>query len=161
ALAIIEKAHRRRTRRLPANDPELARSHFNLAGVRIRLAQEEPDRAGLHLDLAQGVYEAVQNRRQAIYGRPQHPHIAACVIGRAYVGSYRSLLLAGSEAQRSDWLRDATLRTTEALNMRQAQEGSVDGDEVAKCVRFLAKVALARDAMVSASAPPATFAKGF
>jgi hypothetical protein len=151
ALEVIERADRLRRRRLQATEPdnpELLRSRFNRAGIRIELAKSEPDEAAAHLTTALGVYREVGKGRRRIYGRDQHPHIAACVIGEGYVGYYRALLLPATKRERTEWLREATERTIEALGMRQAQEGAIDGDEVAKVVRFLTKVALARDALI-------------
>ena len=74
-------------------DPELARSEFNLAGVRIDLAKLEHDRARDHLAAADAVYSSVAARRERIYGRSVHPHVAACVVGRGYVAYYRAMLL--------------------------------------------------------------------
>ena len=60
---------------------------------------------------------------------------------------YRAVLVEATRLQRTAWLREATDRTMEALQIRQAQEGATDQDEVMKCVRFLAKVCLAREAL--------------
>lgn len=147
ALAIIEQADERR------NDPasnvdaaELARSRFNLAGIRIRLARAEPTRAQEHLDRAREIYEDVRLRREEIYQREVHPHIAACVIGVGYVEYFRALLVPADERQRTLWLRAATERALAALTQRSALEGSVDLDEVSKVSAFLVKVMLARAA---------------
>lgn len=69
------------------------------------------------------------------------------MIGRAYVAYFQALLVAPTRAQQTTLLRRATDYTTAALETRQAQEGSLDEDESRKCVRFLAKVALAREAL--------------
>ena len=153
ARAVIEEADERRRARLRDSDPdnpELARSHFNLAGIRVRLARAEPQRASEHLQAAWHVYEAVEKKRREIYGRDHHPHVAACIIGLAYVAYFRALLVPATQAQRTRWLREATDRALEALRMREALEGSLDGVEAIKCTRFLAKVALARDAIGAA-----------
>ncbi len=147
ALAMIEDADERRNR--PGSDvqpAELARSRFNLGGIRIRLAQSEPSRTERHLDRAWEIYEEVRDRRRRIYHRDIHPHVAACIIGLAYVDYYRALLLPASHRQRSQWLRGATVHATEALAQRSALEGSIDLDEVGKVSAFLMKVALARAA---------------
>lgn len=153
ALGILDDAYDRLETHLLASsdpehvrlDPELARRSFNLAGIQIRLAREEPGKAEAYLDGAWEVYTDVGARRRDIYGRDIHPHIAACVIGRGYVSYFRALLLPATRAQRTRWLRDATKATLSALEMRETQEGSLDQDEVMKCVRFLVKVAVARD----------------
>ncbi|HEX4345448.1 MAG TPA: ATP-binding protein [Solirubrobacteraceae bacterium] len=154
ALEVIERADALRRARLAAVDPdnpELLRSWFNRAGVRIELAQAEPDRAEEHLDRAHDVYRDVELARRRIYARDEHPHIAACVIGRAYVAYFRALLVAIDRRARTTYLREATDRTIQALQTRQGEEGGTDGDEVAKVVRFLVKVALARDALVTSA----------
>lgn len=145
ALAMLEDAHDRRSKRLGSDDPELARSLFNLAGVRIDLAKIESDNAAALLDAAEAVYEEVAKKRHRIYGRDVHPHIAACLIGFGYVNYFRALLI--STAKREDqarWLRAATESTIAAIRQREAQEGALDLDETVKCAKFLAKVALAR-----------------
>jgi hypothetical protein len=144
ALGVIEEAHGKRVIRLDPMDPELARSEFNLAGIRIELAKLERGRAREHLDIADRVYASVAELRERIYGRSVHPHIAACVVGRGYVGYYRALLLPATAQVRTNWLRDASAYAGEALGQREALEGSRDGDETRKVLRFLAKVALAR-----------------
>lgn len=144
ALDVIEEAHRRREVRLDPMDPELARSEFNLAGIRINLAQREPERTREHLDEADRVYKSVAKRREEIYERRVHPHIAACIIGQGYVDYYRALLLTASPVTRAGWLREATAHANDALLQRQALEGSLDRDESKKTLRFLAKVTLAR-----------------
>lgn len=72
-----------------------------------------------------------------------------CVIGQGYVAYFRALLVAKDRRDRTRYLREATDRTIQALQTRQAEEGGIDGDEVAKVVRFLGKVALARDAVTA------------
>ncbi len=147
ALAVIEDAHRRREGTLAPTDPELARSEFNLAGIRINLAKFEPERTREHLDKAATVYEAVlARRRDRIYRRPVHAHIAACIIGLAYVDYFRALLIPASREQRAAWLRSSTQHAHDALLQRQELDGTVDGDESTKATRFLAKVALLRHA---------------
>ncbi|HTA98164.1 MAG TPA: ATP-binding protein [Solirubrobacteraceae bacterium] len=153
ALGVLKDAHARLKAHFAESgdpelgrlDPELARRYFNLAGIRIRLARELPAEAKEHLDAAWDVYTAVGEARRAIYHRDVHPHIAACVIGCAYVDYFRALLLPATRVERTRWLRQATSATLAALEMREAQEGSLDLDEVTKCVRFLVKVAVARD----------------
>jgi len=145
ALAGLEQAHARRSKRLAPDDPELARSLFNLAGIRIDLARVERARAAVLLDEAEAVYDKVAKTRRRIYGRDVHPHIAACVIGFGYVNYFRALWIpTASRENRARWLRAATESTTAAIRQREAQEGALDLDETTKCAKFLAKVALAR-----------------
>ena len=163
ALVVIERADELRRRRLATVDPgnphpELLRSRFNRAGIRIELAKAERAEADNHLAIAQEVYETVERDRRQIYARDRHPHVAACVIGRAYVAYYRALLVSRARLEQTALLREATDRTFEALATRQAQEGGIDQDEVSKVVRFLTKVALARDvlAMTSGDTSPSS-----
>ncbi len=144
ALAVIEEADERRRNDSFIDHAELARSSFNRAGPRIRLAQKERPLAREHLDEALAIYTHVRKQREEIYRRPVHPHIAACVIGEAYVGYYRATLLGGDHQQRTRWLREATERSAEALRQRSWLEGSIDLDEVQKAASFMTKVLLAR-----------------
>ena len=144
ALAVIEEADERRKGDEHIDPAELARSAFNRAGPRIRLAQKERALAGKHLDDAMAIYTDVRKRREKIYRRPVHPHIAACVIGEAYVGYYRATLLGGDHEHRTRWLREATERGSKALEQRSWLEGSIDLDEVQKAASFMTKVLLAR-----------------
>jgi hypothetical protein len=144
ALVVIQEAHELRVDRLDPMDPELARSEFNLAGIRIDLAKLEHGLARDHLAAADAVYTSVAARRERIYGRSVHPHIAACIIGRGYVAYYRAVLLSAAPPTKTAWLRSASAFASEALGQREALEGSLDGDETRKVLRFLAKVALAR-----------------
>jgi hypothetical protein len=159
ALAVIEEADALRGDRADVDEAERTRSHFNLAGIRIRLARSEPTHASTHLDRAHEVYEDVKARRSVLYGRDVHPHIAACVIGIGYVDYYRALLVPATRSQKTAWLRSATDHAYEALRQREAMEGWNDLEEVAKCTRFLAKVALARHATPASyeTAPKALF----
>jgi hypothetical protein len=148
ALAVIEEAHELRETHLDPMNPELARSEFNLAGIRVNLAQREPEHARKHLDDADRVYASVAERRERIYGRKVHPHIAACIIGQGYADYYRAMLLPTSPIMRTRWLRDASAHATEALLQRQALDGPLDMEESKKALRFLAKVMLVRQASV-------------
>jgi hypothetical protein len=151
ALRIVEEADERRADRRDVDRAELARSRFNLAGPRVSIAQEQPHEAARLLNEAEEIYEDVRRRRQRLYRRLVHPHIAACEIGLGYVNYYRAMLVPSSRAQRTVWLREATDRTVLALKQREALEGIHDLDEVSKVARFLTKVALARQ--VSPLAP--------
>jgi hypothetical protein len=149
ALSTIERAHELRAARLGPHDPELARSEFNLAGPRIRLAQEDRAHSQLHLDAAEVIYKVVLGRRREIYAREVHPHIAACIIGLGFVYYYRAMLLGAQPSDRDRWLRTATTHTLDALRQRELLDGSLDLDESKKVARFLAKVAAARSASPS------------
>jgi hypothetical protein len=147
ALDVIEQADRARLARTDISEAELARSRFNLAGIRIDIAKVERRRASMHLDTAQQIYAEVRDRRRIIFQRDIHAQIATCIIGLGYVNYYRAMLLVATPVQRSTWLREATNVTVEAVRQYEAQEGLVDLAESAKAARFLAKVALARHAL--------------
>jgi tetratricopeptide (TPR) repeat protein len=147
ALGTIERAHELRAARLGPRDPELARSEFNLAGPRIRLAQADRAHSHGHLDAAEMIYKVVLGRRRDIYRREVHPHIAACIVGLGYVYYYRAMLLGAQPSDRDRWLRTATTYALDALRQREILDGSVDLDESKKVARFLAKVAAARFAL--------------
>lgn len=152
ALALLEDADERRSGRADISEEERARSLFNLAGIRVDLAQGEPDRASEYLDRANEIYGKVGAWRRRLYGCDVHPHIAACEIGLAYVDYYRAILVPASRAQRSLWLRSSTDYAVAALKQWETLEGSVDVEEAPKCARFLSKVALARHASPAAVA---------
>lgn len=152
AQEILEEADRHR-QALPDQEvppAEKARSHYNLAGVRIPKAQASPARAAEHLSVAKRIYEEVAARRGEIYDRMVHPHIAACINGLAIVAYSRATLLPADAQQRTTWLREATVRASEALKQRELLDGSFDADEATKSAALLAKIALARSA-----SPPA------
>lgn len=164
ALAVLEQADELRGR-LGAGDEQLspsrrteieierARSRYNLAGIRIDLAKRDRRLAADHLDTAEEIYEEVKEARETIYERQIHPHIAACVRGLALVAYHRAILLPATPSQRSDWLREATAHTVEALHSHAAQEGSVDLGECRTDARLLTKIALARHAPPPHSRP--------
>jgi hypothetical protein len=131
------------------DDPDVgpidkARSRFNLAGTWLDLAKEEPEQAAAHLDESWRIYGDVLKRRLKLYPVDIHPHVAACQAGLGYVAYYRAMLIPATPLQRSTWLREATDWTMLGLKQRESVDGSVDGAEVLKSTKFLAKVALAR-----------------
>jgi hypothetical protein len=131
------------------DDPDVgpidkARSRFNLAGTWLDLAKEEREQAAAHLDESWKVYDDVLKRRLKLYPVDIHPHVAACQAGLGYVAYYRAMLVPATPLQRSTWLREATDWTMLGLKQRESVDGSVDGAEVLKSTKFLAKVALAR-----------------
>lgn len=146
AREVIEEANRRRQASPEISKAEKARSTFNLAGIRIPLAQSEPEQAATHLDVAHSVYEEVLGIRQELYGRMNHPHIAACQNGLGLVGYYRALLVPAPREQQTQWLRDATTHAAQALKEREILDGAVDFEEAPKSAALLAKIALARNA---------------
>lgn len=152
ALVIIEQSALERSRLLPPDHPEVARSLFNLGGARIGLARSDvPARAADHLARASDTYERVRDMRLRMYGTDVHPHIAACDYGLAVADYYRAMLLSDlPTGQRLGWLRSASGNATQALEDRQALNGPL-GEEVAKTARLLAKIVLARVAFAGGS----------
>ena|GEM_PF-533309 len=146
ALDVLEEANDQRQESDEIGEPEKQRSKFNLAGIKIPLAQQERDRAEEYLDEAHEIYEQVGDARRLFYGRMNHPHIAACENGLALVGYYRAMLLPASRQRQSQWLRDATKHATQALHEREIIDGSIDVEEAPKSAALLAKIALARNA---------------
>lgn len=143
SIVLLEEAHRLRVAR-GADETERARSLFNLGGVRVLFAQEEPAAAAGHLDAAEQVYRQVADIRRTIYETSVHPHIAACLNGLALVAYYRALLVAATPADRTRSLREATEHSVDALRQWDVIDGAADGFEVGKANRLLAKIALAR-----------------
>jgi hypothetical protein len=146
ALAVLKEADRQRQRSPKIGKPEKLRSTFNLAGIKIPLAQREPERARKYLNEAHETYEKVLKARRDIYGRMNHPHIAACENGLGLVGYYRAMLVPAGREQQTGWLREATEHTVQALKEREILDGSVDFEEAPKSAALLAKIALARNA---------------
>ena len=158
-MDMLQDADKGRQGDPDVSEEEKARSRFNLAGTWLRLAQEEPGQAREHLDEAADVYKEVLNWRHELYKVSTHPHIAACEAGLGYVSYYRATLIPASPQQRSEWLRDATERTINALRQWETLDGPIDVDEAPKSATFLAKVALARASSPVApeAAPTGTF----
>jgi len=154
ALEVLEDADAIRMQRLPPTHPERARSRFNLAGIRIDLAKRQRARASAHLDEGEAIYTEVRRLRREIYARADHPHVAACVAGLALIYYYRATLLTASSATRTHWLREATAHASDALQSREIQEGSIDGEESEKVSRLLAKIAMARHGSPPSSRRP-------
>jgi len=146
ALDVLKKADDQRQESKEIGEPEKQRSKFNLAGIKIPLAQQEPQLARKYLDEAHKTYKEVGDARRLLYGRMNHPHIAACENGLALVGYYRAMLLSATREQQTQWLRDATKHAVQALNERAILDGSVDFEEAPKSAALLAKIALARHA---------------
>jgi hypothetical protein len=149
ALKMLEDAHAIRDRRLgPMKEthPEWARSFFNLAGARLPLAQAQPRQAEKHLNRAAEIYREVAALRRVLFSTDVHAQIAPCIQGLGLVAYYRALLVASTDAERSEQLREATHRLAEALAQWEEIEGPEDGAEAAKVSGYLFKVALARRA---------------
>jgi hypothetical protein len=146
ALTVLEDADDQRQESEEISQSEKARSTFNLAGIRIPLAQQERDLAEEHLNRAHAIYSEVGHKRRQIYGRMNHPHIAACENGLGLVGYYRALLVPAGGDEQTTWLREATGHVSQALKEREILDGSVDFEEAPKSAALLAKIALARNA---------------
>jgi hypothetical protein len=146
ALAVLEEADDQRQQSDEISEEEKARSTFNLAGTRVELAQQERHIAKGHLDEAHRIYKTVGDVRRELYGRMNHPHIAACENGLGLVGYYRAMLVPAPWEQQTEWLREATEHVVQALKEREILDGSVDFEEAPKSAALLAKIALARNA---------------
>ena len=150
ALALLERADALRESLGgylagdPRLHPERVRSRFNLAGVRLPLAQAEPQAARGHLDEADAIYDQVAEAREELFGKGAHPQIAPCHQGRGLVEYYRALLVAETAAERSHALRLGVAHVVAALEQWATIEGASDGEECEKASSYLAKLALAR-----------------
>jgi hypothetical protein len=146
SLTVLEEADTQRQESEEIGEPEKLRSTFNLAGIKIPLAQQEPELAEKYLNEAHDTYKQVGEARRTMYGRMNHPHIAACENGLGLVGYYRALLLPETREKQTEWLRDATEHVAQALKEREILDGFVDFEEAPKSAALLAKIALARNA---------------
>lgn len=146
ALTVLEEADERRQESDEISVEEKMRSTFNLAGTRVDLAQQERHVAAEHLDEAHRIYKTVGDARRELYGRMNHPHIAACENGLGLVGYYRAMLVPAPWEKQTEWLREATEHVVQALKEREIIDGSVDFEEAPKSAALLAKIALARNA---------------
>lgn len=146
AVTVLEEADALRAQRLEPDHLERIRSRFNLAGVRLPLAQAEPQAAAGHLTVADEIYAEVAARRERVFGVPVHPQIAPCIQGRGLVAYYRALLVADGSVERSRYLREATAHVGDALAQWQQIEDGQDAAECQKATGYLAKIALARHA---------------
>jgi plasmid stabilization system protein ParE len=151
SLELLEEADKLRQHNDEIREDEKARSQFNLGGIKVALAKDEPERAERYLKEAENTYRQVWRRRSRLYRSGEHPHIAACIAGLSYVYYYRATLLPCSLAVRSRLLRDSTEYAVAALRQWEVLEGAVDLEEVPKSARFLTKVALARHSSPVAS----------
>ena len=153
ALGTLDEADRRR-RDLPGVDAaELLRSRYNLAGIRIDLSKvaASTDTAKL-LRGARDIYEEVRDARATLYGRPLHPHIAACEHGMGIADFYAALLIEQPEPVRIARLRDAAAATFRGLQQREQLAGALDGPDVKKSLALLDKISAVRLALLAASA---------
>ncbi len=144
AMAIIDEADK--ARQGLADDPELARSKYNFAGIYIGLAKtsDTPSEALDYVKKADEVYALVRQKRESIYRRPVHPHIAACVWGLGVTAYYRGLF-ATEGAKRIGELRLATRYGIESLDLRQQLDDTATGSDVTKSRRLLYKAQILTD----------------
>ena len=150
-ILVAADALRRTT--LAKDDPELARSTFNLGGINIDLAKANRDEARYYLEAAEDAYGSARAFRVDVYDRETHPHIAACDNGLALVNYYRAMLVPADVLDRTEWLRHATTHAQDALIQRQLFSGPEDLVDVQKSVRLLAKIATARWSLPARSEP--------
>lgn len=144
-LNVADK--RRRDPRIPADPSELLRSRFNLAGIRIDMAKRDPSQAARLLEEAGSIYHEVERERGVLYQRRVHPHIAACVHGRAIVAYYEAVLVERDDVSRTKKLRDATKAALEGLALREQLSGDPDSADVKKSTLLLAKISLMRQTL--------------
>lgn len=149
ALEVLVDADERRKRWAEveggADEAELLRSTYNLAGIRIDIAKLKATDAARLLKEADGIYDQVQDGRVALYGRSLHPHVAACIHGRAIVGYYRAILVDTELSARVRDLREAQLEVLEGLVIREQLSGGEQSSDVHKSLVLLMKIALVRD----------------
>jgi hypothetical protein len=133
----------------PENSPDVDRSRYNLAGLEIRLAQEDvPEAAAGHLTQAERHYTEILAIRRARYRTDELEEVVCCVNGEALAAYYRAVLLDGTWRDRIELLRLAAERAAEAAAIRQRLAGTIDDGNTAKSVALLAKIALARLAVL-------------
>jgi hypothetical protein len=135
----------------PENSPEVDRSRYNLAGLEVRLAQDDARcHAPGHLEQALGHYEDILGIRRERYRTDELEEVVCCINGQAIVAYYRAVLLEGSWAARSDQLRRAAETVRQAAEIRQELAGESDDDNTSKSLALEAKIALARLALAEA-----------
>jgi hypothetical protein len=133
----------------PKDSPDLDRSQYNLAGLEIRLAQEDvPKAAAGHLTEAGRHYTEILATRRGRYRTDEMEEVVCCVNGEALVAYYRAVLLDGTWRDKIELLRLATGRAGEAAAIRQRLAGTIDDGNTAKSLALLAKIALARLAVL-------------
>jgi len=118
--------------------PLVDRALFNRAGVRIRLAQMQPDRASEHLAVAEDVYRRTLDFRRGTYAELS-PLTAASENGIGTWGYY-ALLLGVAPDPRATF-EEAVRHTSEALRIRLR---GAKKDDVVKSAAVLAKLGLLR-----------------
>lgn len=132
-------------------DLELAKAQFNVGGISINLAQADPENAQHALVRAREAYESVGEIRRTMFGAAAHRHVAACVHGEALAAYYTALLVDKTAPEVVHSLREATKKARQALAERELLEPDLDGEDVAKSVQLLSKIALARVLVASGS----------
>ncbi|MGE3449651.1 MAG: AAA family ATPase [Microbacteriaceae bacterium] len=118
--------------------PLVDRALFNRAGVRIQLAQAQPDRAAEHLAVARDVYLRTLDFRRRTYAELS-PLTAASENGLGTWGYY-GLLLGVAPDPRSTF-EEAVQHTSEALRIRLR---GTKKDDIVKSAAVLAKLGLLR-----------------
>ena len=165
ALEILRDSEAERTKMLSTGSretefqryQEIARSSFNIAGPHIELAKlETTGGVSSTLDNAAKVYRDVADLRlNKLRLRPGHPHLAASEYGLAAVSYYRAVLQPGETSEdKTAWLRAADSQIRDSLDHRTTFDGQLDGDEAAKCLKLVFKIALARHALAESEGTP-------
>lgn len=131
----------------PATAADVDRSEFNLAGLAVRLAQKEQDRARQHLAEADDIYGRVGALRLQRYGTEELEEVVCCTHGAAIVAFYRAVLLPGTAEEKFSLLRTADGHSRRATEHRTAIAGAIDDSNTAKSTALSAKIQLARFAL--------------
>ncbi|WP_345411442.1 hypothetical protein [Pseudonocardia xishanensis] len=134
--AELDGSWERRRSMLPEGHPLVDRALFNRAGVRIKLAQLEPQRAPEHLGIAEAVYRQTLAFRQRFYATGS-PLTAASQAGIA-TWAYYALLYATTDDPQATYLEGLD-QAVASLRIRMARP--VPGD-IAKSARTLTKLGL-------------------
>jgi AAA domain len=128
-----------------ADSPDVDRSQFNLAGLEVRLAQEDaPEAAAEHLDEAETHYAQVLKVRETRYKTRELEEVVCCIFGAALVAYYRTVLLPGTLDHKTRLLRQAEQGVSESAAIRQHLAGARDDEATSKSLALAAKIALAR-----------------
>ncbi len=137
-LELLETSWQRRLAALGPGDPLVDRGHYNLAGVQVSLAKQDPANARALMAAAKSVYENTLAFRRRYYNG-SNPITAASLNGIGIWGleSLRSGLVADPDVDAV--LTEAIRAVTEALDMRR--ESGIAND-IAKSATLLAKLAV-------------------
>ncbi|WP_409328894.1 ATP-binding protein [Trujillonella humicola] len=132
----LDSSYETRRDLLGPDHPLVDRASFNRAGVRIRLAQAEPDRTAEHLDGAREVYAGTLRFRRAYYSDTS-PLTAASALGLGTWGYYAVLYRCAAEPAAT--FAEAWEHAVESMIIRQRLKANSD---VVKSASVLTKLAL-------------------